>query len=224
MSRTRTYYEVLGVSHDATVEVVRRSYRALVRRYHPDHLGDRAATPGAREDAERHIRELNAAWQVLRDPERRERYDRTLPGQTHQVAYSPFPPGTEREPPGGFDEWFADADRRRSSARVVRRDPRPVRPYRVRWLFGLGVVLVVGILLIALVAGKSDPPMPPPVGSGQCVQVANGPQAVQVPCSQPNDGRIVGHVDVPGECPNDAVARRLSQGDTKVTCLSQDSH
>lgn len=224
MSRTRTHYEVLGVPEDASTEQIRRAYRALVRRYHPDHLAASAANPASRAEAERHIRELNAAWQDLRDPDRRADYDQRFSHSRHSVAYSPFPPGTEPEPPCGFDEWYADANRRQVSARVVTRQVPSSKPIRIRLLIGVGVIVLVGILLIVALTGKSDGGPAPAVGRGLCVRVETGPQTVEVPCEQPNDGRVLSQVDVPGECPNGATARRLSAQDARLTCLTPRTH
>ena len=62
------YYEVLGVSRDATPDDIKRAYRRLARQYHPD------ANPGDPEAAER-FKEINAANEVLSDPSKRQRYD-----------------------------------------------------------------------------------------------------------------------------------------------------
>ncbi|HET8930603.1 MAG TPA: J domain-containing protein [Acidimicrobiales bacterium] len=221
MSRTRTHYQVLGIAEDASIEQIRRAYRALVRRYHPDHLGDRATNPHSKAEAEHHIRELNAAWQELRDPERRAHYDRRIAHAPREAPYDPFPPGTEPEPPGGFEEWYADAARRRTEARTISRPSAPARPFRVRLLIGFGVIVLIGIMLIVLITGESGDSLPPAVGQGRCVRVETGPHTVEVPCDQRNDGKILGQVDVPGECPNGAVARRLSAQDSQITCLDE---
>jgi hypothetical protein len=72
-----THYEVLGVARGASTAEVRRAYVALARRHHPDqHAGDRAAQARA----EQEMRRINAAWEVLRDAERRRRYDAELDG------------------------------------------------------------------------------------------------------------------------------------------------
>ena len=63
------HYEILGVGRDATSDEIKRAYRKLARRHHPDaNLDD----PGA----EARFKEINAAYKVLSDPERRSLYDR----------------------------------------------------------------------------------------------------------------------------------------------------
>jgi curved DNA-binding protein len=67
----RDYYDVLGVPRDASAEDIRRAYRKLARQHHPDVNKD----PGA----EDRFKEVSEAYEVLRDPEKRERYDRLGP-------------------------------------------------------------------------------------------------------------------------------------------------
>ena len=69
MATKRDYYEVLGVSRDASPEEITKAYRKLVMQYHPDRTsGDK--------DAEVRFKEVAEAHEVLRDPEKRQRYDR----------------------------------------------------------------------------------------------------------------------------------------------------
>jgi len=62
------YYEILGVARDANKEDIKRAYRRLARKYHPDVNKE----PGAEE----HFKEINRAYEVLSEPEIRDRYDR----------------------------------------------------------------------------------------------------------------------------------------------------
>lgn len=64
----RDYYEMLGVSRDADKEDLKRAYRKLARKYHPDVNKE----PGAEE----RFKEINRAYEVLSEPEMRSRYDR----------------------------------------------------------------------------------------------------------------------------------------------------
>jgi len=68
----RDYYEILGVPRDADAEAIKRAYRKLALRYHPDR------NPDDPQAAER-FREATEAYEVLRDPEKRARYDRYGP-------------------------------------------------------------------------------------------------------------------------------------------------
>ena len=65
----RDYYEVLGVSPQATAEEIKQAYRRLARESHPDRNPDDPS-------AEERFKELAAAYEVLSDPERRANYDR----------------------------------------------------------------------------------------------------------------------------------------------------
>jgi len=64
----RDYYEVLGVSRDATADQIQQAFRTLARKHHPDVNKDPAA--------EDRFKEINEAYHVLSDPETRKRYDR----------------------------------------------------------------------------------------------------------------------------------------------------
>jgi molecular chaperone DnaJ len=88
----RDYYEVLGVSHGASQEEIKKAFRRLARKYHPDVSDER--------DAEVRFKEINEAYSVLSDAERRARYDRFgHSGIDESVGFGGFP---------DFEEIFAD--------------------------------------------------------------------------------------------------------------------
>ena len=68
MAEKRDYYEVLGVSRDADDAALKKAYRALAKKYHPD------INPGDAE-AEKKFKEASEAYSVLSDPEKRRQYD-----------------------------------------------------------------------------------------------------------------------------------------------------
>jgi curved DNA-binding protein len=63
----KDYYEVMGVARDASQDVIKRAYRRLARRFHPD--------VSKEPDAEAKFKELQEAYEVLKDPEKRAAYD-----------------------------------------------------------------------------------------------------------------------------------------------------
>ena len=64
----RDYYEVLGVDKNANDAAIKKAYRVLAKKYHPD------ANPGDAE-AEKKFKEASEAYSVLSDPEKRKQYD-----------------------------------------------------------------------------------------------------------------------------------------------------
>ncbi len=68
MPTQKDYYEILGVPRNATEEEIKAAYRRLAKKYHPDVAEDK-------EKAEKIFREINEAYQVLSDPEKRRLYD-----------------------------------------------------------------------------------------------------------------------------------------------------
>ncbi len=68
MATKRDYYEILGVSRNATQDEIKKAYRKLARKYHPD------LNPNNKE-AEEKFKEISEAYQVLSDPEKRKLYD-----------------------------------------------------------------------------------------------------------------------------------------------------
>src|SRR6267378_3949870 len=65
----RDYYKILGVERGATDAEIKSAFRKLARKHHPD------VNPNNK-DAERKFKEINEAYQVLSDPEKRKKYDR----------------------------------------------------------------------------------------------------------------------------------------------------
>lgn len=80
----RDYYEVLGVSRDATPDQIKKAYRKLAMKYHPD--------VNKAPDAEEKFKEINEAYEVLSDEKKRAQYDQFghagVDGQFGQGGFS----------------------------------------------------------------------------------------------------------------------------------------
>src|SRR5215467_11844267 len=79
------YYEVLGVSRTATADDIKKAYRKLARKYHPD------VNPGDN-SAEEKFKQIGEAYEVLSDPEKRQRYDQLGENWKAGADFTP-PPG-----------------------------------------------------------------------------------------------------------------------------------
>jgi curved DNA-binding protein len=85
----KDYYQALGVKRDATAEDLKKAFRKLARKYHPD--------VSKEADAEKRMREVNEAYAVLSDPEKRAAYDQLGRG---------YQPGQDFRPPPDWDAGF----------------------------------------------------------------------------------------------------------------------
>src|SRR5262245_929160 len=104
----RDYYEILGVSRDATPDAIKKAYRSLARKYHPD------VNPGDKK-AEAKFKEAQAAYDVLSDAEKRSLYNQFgragIEGMAAAGPKAGSSPWTQRAPGGGaetidFSEFF----------------------------------------------------------------------------------------------------------------------
>jgi curved DNA-binding protein len=85
----KDYYDVLGIKRDATQDEIKRAYRKMARKFHPDVSKEK--------DAEERFKEVNEAYEVLKDPEKRVAYDQL--GANWQA-------GQDFQPPPDWDQGF----------------------------------------------------------------------------------------------------------------------
>jgi len=171
----RDYYEILGVPRDAKPDDIRRAYRKLARKHHPD-----VVPPAERAQAEEEIKAVNEAYEVLRDPKKRQRYDAL---GANWKAGDDFAPPNGGMPPGGqyvdFDDFsdffsslFGDlGGRPRRQARA--RGPVRGRDIEAELALGPEELMAAGKRRLTLGAGRAvDVEIPKGARSGTVLRLA----------------------------------------------------
>ena len=89
----KDFYEILGVQRNASDDEIKKSYRKLAMKYHPDRNKDD-------KESERKFQEVSAAYEILKDPEKRSAYD--------QYGHDAFRQGGGGQGFGDFGGGFSD--------------------------------------------------------------------------------------------------------------------
>ncbi len=91
----KDYYKILGVDRNANENTIKKVYRNLAMKYHPDR------NPGREKEANEKFKEINEAYEILGDPEKRKQYDMFGTAATGDIFGSPFTRS-------GFEEVMRD--------------------------------------------------------------------------------------------------------------------
>ena len=91
----KDYYSSLGVAKTASQKEIKAAYRKLARKHHPDVNKDKAT-------AEEKFKQLNEAYEVLGDPEKRKKYDELGANWDQPGGFQPPPGWGGQQPGGGF--------------------------------------------------------------------------------------------------------------------------
>lgn len=94
----RDYYETLGVSKTASEDEIKSAFRKLARKHHPDVAKDKAG-------AEEKFKQINEAYEVLSDPEKRKKYDQLGADWNQPGGFQPPPGWGQQQGGGGFNPF-----------------------------------------------------------------------------------------------------------------------
>jgi curved DNA-binding protein CbpA len=133
MTTDRSYYEILQVDSNAEADVIAAAYRRLAQKYHPDATNDPSAAEG--------MKELNEAFEVLGDPEKRKAYDQ-------EKGFSRSAAEGESEPSAAHPTRYRDAQptvRQGASPTVV-----------AAFLVALAALAIGAIIFVVVLAANGD--------------------------------------------------------------------
>jgi molecular chaperone DnaJ len=185
-----THYELLGVSPEASAAELRDAYRRAARQHHPDAGGVRSAEAMA---------DINLAWWVLRDPDRRRAYDLSL-----------TPPALAPEPDVADDDEPVVV-RRPSYNPLARYQDPPRFPWR---FMAILAAIGVAVVMIGVILHRPSKPAPPDnlLTPGSCIVVESNGDAAEVDCANPHDGVVATIVPFDEPCEADLEPHRDRQG------------
>lgn len=148
----KDYYKILQVAPDASTEVIQMAYKALAKKYHPD------LNPGQEEAAQEKMKDVNEAYEILSDKDKRWQYDQIYYRQEKTAQKTSY---TAPEPPKGAQTHSAQSKGEQTSSAPV--DPTPEDKEKTssgkgcaKTGCGCLVIFVVIFILMGLFGGSSS--------------------------------------------------------------------
>ena len=194
------HYATLGVARTASLDDIRRAYRARMREAHPDSAASSPASTGsAASSATAEVTRIAEAWSVLSSPARRAAYDLQLATGSAAVGGSHSAATASRSTHGAYDPNL----------------DRVYPPARFPWRFVLTIIGIGAAILIVLhILGD---PMPPRgidglISAGSCVNFDEIGSAFEVPCDGPHQAVVRELVPFDSPCDSDTTQARDRQG------------
>lgn len=222
-----THYDTLGVAKDASSAEIRKAYLRRARALHPDRQLDRPEAHRAQ--AAQAMRQVNSAWDVLSNSEKKATYDRQMKpsepvSQKRPTADRPIPRTTPRKAPTKPST---------ASAQTVTRsiDEQPGDGTVSVWA-SIPVLLVVGLLLGVVVvtafSGGEPAPNQPVVSvvptafaAGDCFELVSAADPRHRACTNPSaQGEVISIMPAAGNCPTNAESVR-NPGRDNVICYAR---
>ena len=194
------HYATLGVARTASLDDIRRAYRARMREAHPDSAASATASTGsAASSATAEVTRIAEAWSVLSSPARRAAYDLQLATGSAAMGGSHSAATVSRPTHGVYDPNL----------------DRVYPPARFPWRFVLTIIGIGAAILIVLhILGD---PMPPRgidglISAGSCVNFDEIGSAFEVPCDGPHQAVVRELVPFDSPCDSDTTQARDRQG------------
>jgi hypothetical protein len=194
------HYATLGVARTASLDDIRRAYRARMREAHPDSAASATASTGsAASSATAEVTRIAEAWSVLSSPARRAAYDLQLATGSAAVGGAHSAATASRPTHGAYDPNL----------------DRVYPPARFPWRFVLTIIGIGAAILIVLhILGD---PMPPRgidglISAGSCVNFDEIGSAFEVPCDGPHQAVVRELVPFDSPCDSDTTQARDRQG------------
>ena len=225
----RNHYEILGVAQQADHDQIRKAYLARARKWHPDRYSGKPEAEA--EKAEKAMRRVNQAWEILGDATRRQAYDRQLVPSGRNGGLDDGRPGIRtddgvtRIDPRLLDPQFLQSRREAQITEISGRTSLVLRAAPLVAVLGLLIAIFVFTAYARNGVGTTTqstvpgPNLGAGIGANDCVSITSGPALLEVPCTAAASGRVIGARLPDGVCPF-GTAQEIELSNGSIACLA----